>query len=143
MVRSTEITEHYNLSDCAGISNTCIIFYDCKEGTIHVWNTNTYIFRATQLFCCSCYAFNILRVEARREKKVKNRGGLTNRQLNTYPSFLPQYYCLYENLVVSRYSARGKLFKCQISEHIYTILLKSEYGRKFVLDNLVYKMNVR
>ena len=71
MVLSTEITVHYNLSDCAGISNTCIIFYDCKEGTIHVWNTNMYIFRASWLFSSSCYAFNILRVEARREKKLK------------------------------------------------------------------------
>ena len=36
-------------------------------------------------------------------KKVKRRGGLTNRQLNTYPSFLPQYIAtqtqMYQNIV--------------------------------------------
>ena len=44
-----------------------------------------------QLPFCSCCVFNILRV--RSPKKVKNRGGLTNRQLNTYPSFYLNITC--------------------------------------------------
>ena len=75
-------------------------------------------------FSSSCYAFNILRVEARREKKVKNRGGLTNRQLNTYPSFLPQYYSGNENMVISRYCASCFSANLKISEE-NTFLLES------------------
>ena len=67
-----------------------------------------------QLPFCSCCVFNILRV--RSPKKVKNRGGLTNRQLNTYPSFLPQYYSGNENMVISRYCASCFSANLKISE---------------------------
>ena len=96
MVLSTKIAVHYNLPDCAGISNRCIIFMIVKR--VYTLGIQIFIFRTVGFFVF--VVFNILVVSA---KKVKRRGGLTNRQLNTYPSFYLNTILGNKKLDVSKY----------------------------------------